>query len=55
MIESLNFLYYEYPCKGQVDSENLTFNPNLNRFVNQIDYFCSLEEGDKISFQEASQ
>jgi hypothetical protein len=55
MIESLNFLYYEYPCKGQVVSEKLTFDPNLNRFVNQVDYFCGLEDRDKIPSQEAYQ
>jgi hypothetical protein len=48
-------LYYKHHCKGQVDSKNVTLNSSLDKFVNQVDYFCSLEDEDKIPSQEAYQ
>lgn len=47
MIESLNFLYYVYPYQWQVNPES------LQKFIDQVDYLCSLENREKISSQEA--
>ncbi len=53
MIESLNFLYYTYPCEWQGTPDNLLFDASLNRFCNQVDYFCDLENEGRIISQEA--
>jgi hypothetical protein len=52
VIKSLDFLYYKYPCQGQVNSETILFNASLQNFTQQVDYLCSLETEGELSSQQ---
>ncbi|MGM3307120.1 DUF7219 family protein [Anabaena sp. WFMT] len=51
--ELSDFLYPHNPYYGQINSEYLAFNAQLQDFSQRVNYICSLQTGGKLSSEEA--
>lgn len=51
--ELSDFLYRRSPYYGDVKSEHLEFNSQLQDFSQRVNYICGLQTGGKLSSEEA--
>ncbi|MBD2629806.1 DUF7219 family protein [Trichormus variabilis] len=51
--ELSDFLYPRSPYYGQLESENVAFNAQLQDFSQRVNYICGLQTGGKLSSEEA--
>jgi hypothetical protein len=52
-VDKNSFLYPRHRYHGQFKLENLVFDANLQEFVQRVSYIYNLENGGKLSPQEA--
>ena len=48
-----NFLYPHSPYHGNVGSQDLVFNANLQEFSQRVGYICNFQTAGKLSTEEA--